>query len=151
MLTHLNATSPPHLHCRFDFDWSSDFFSPLEIMVSSMVTTYGPQAAQANEEPPSKSSLNLTPNTTSLWWRTWNSRATRSSWSWTSSSVVLLYFFELSHLGDLVTSRPRFWWRTWNCLWRLLRHRRYFYLHMVLSSWRWTLTLVALCDSSIAS
>jgi hypothetical protein len=29
-------------------------------MVSRMVTFYGPQAAQANEEPPSKSSLNLT-------------------------------------------------------------------------------------------
>jgi hypothetical protein len=32
----------------------------LEIMVSCMVTSYGPQAAQANEEPPSESSLDLT-------------------------------------------------------------------------------------------
>jgi len=29
-------------------------------MVSHIVTSYEPQAAQANEEPPSKSSLNLT-------------------------------------------------------------------------------------------
>jgi hypothetical protein len=32
----------------------------LEIMVSRTVTSYGPQAAQANEEPPSESSLDLT-------------------------------------------------------------------------------------------
>jgi hypothetical protein len=32
----------------------------LESMASRMVTSYGPQAAQANEEPPSKSSLDLT-------------------------------------------------------------------------------------------
>jgi hypothetical protein len=29
-------------------------------MVSRMVTSYGPQVAQANEEPPPKSSLDLT-------------------------------------------------------------------------------------------
>jgi hypothetical protein len=32
----------------------------LEIMALRIVTFYGPQAAQANEEPPSKSSLDLT-------------------------------------------------------------------------------------------
>jgi hypothetical protein len=32
----------------------------LEIMASHIVTSYGPQAAQANEEAPSKSSLDLT-------------------------------------------------------------------------------------------
>jgi hypothetical protein len=31
-----------------------------EIMTSRIVTSYGPQAAQVNEEPPSKSSLDLT-------------------------------------------------------------------------------------------
>jgi hypothetical protein len=31
-----------------------------EIMVSRIITSYGPQATQANEEPPSKSSLDLT-------------------------------------------------------------------------------------------
>jgi len=31
-----------------------------EIMTSRIVTSYRPQAAQVNEEPPSKSSLNLT-------------------------------------------------------------------------------------------
>jgi hypothetical protein len=32
----------------------------LEIMASRTVTSYGPQAAQANEEPPSELSLDLT-------------------------------------------------------------------------------------------
>jgi hypothetical protein len=32
----------------------------LRIMVSRLVTSYGPQAAQANEEPPLETSLNLT-------------------------------------------------------------------------------------------
>ncbi len=43
--THLNVTSPPYLHCQFDFDCRSH-----------MVTFYGPQVAQVWE-----SSLNLTP------------------------------------------------------------------------------------------
>ncbi len=47
-------------------------------------------------------------NATSLWWRTWNSKGVRSSWSWTPSNLVLSYFFKLSHLGDLVASRPHF-------------------------------------------
>jgi len=36
------------------------FFPLLEIMALRMVTSYGPQAAQANEESPSESSLDLT-------------------------------------------------------------------------------------------
>jgi len=36
------------------------FFPFLEIMALRMVTSYGPQVAQANEESPLKSSLNLT-------------------------------------------------------------------------------------------
>jgi hypothetical protein len=35
-------------------------FPFLEIMALCMVTSYGPQVAQANEEPPSESSLDLT-------------------------------------------------------------------------------------------
>ncbi len=50
-------------------------------------------------------------NATSSWWRTWNSRSVHSSWSWTPLGLLLLYFSKLSHLGDLVTSRPRFWWQ----------------------------------------
>jgi hypothetical protein len=46
----------------------------------------------------SKSDLNVT----SSWWRTQTSRSAHSSWSWTSSSLVLLYFSKLSHFGDLV-------------------------------------------------
>jgi len=36
------------------------FFPLLEIMALCMVTFYGPQAAQANEEPPPESFLDLT-------------------------------------------------------------------------------------------
>jgi hypothetical protein len=60
MTAHLNVTSPPHLHCRFDFDSSFDFFPLLEIMVSRMVTFYRPQVAKANEELTVESSLDLT-------------------------------------------------------------------------------------------
>jgi hypothetical protein len=60
------------------------------------------------------------PNPTSSWWKTWTSKGARSSWSWTPLSLVLSYFSELSHPGDLVASRPRFWKLTWNRLWRLL-------------------------------
>jgi hypothetical protein len=59
-------------------------------------------------------------NVTSLWWRSQTSRSAWLSWSWTPLSLVLSYFSEFSHLGDLVTNRPRFWWWTWNYLWRLL-------------------------------
>ncbi len=52
------------------------------------------------------------PNASSLWWKTRTSRGACLSWSWTPSSLVLSYFSELSHFGDLVTSRPRSWWRT---------------------------------------
>jgi hypothetical protein len=72
-------------------------------------------------------------------------------WSWTPSSLVLSYFSELSHFGDLVVSQPCFWWRTWNRLWRFLQNWRYFYLCMVFSSWRWTLLLVARSDLSTTS
>jgi hypothetical protein len=91
------------------------------------------------------------PNVTSSWWRTWTLRSVRSSWSWTPLSLILSYFSELSHFGDLVASRPRFWWWTWNRLRRLIWNRRYFYLYMVFSSWRWTLSLVARSDSSTTS
>jgi hypothetical protein len=47
-------------------------------------------------------------DTASSWWRSQTSRGVRLSWSWTPSSLVLLHFFKLSHLGDLVTSRPAF-------------------------------------------
>jgi hypothetical protein len=66
-------------------------------------------------------------------------------------SLVLPYFAKLPHPGDLVTSRPRFRWWTWNCLWRLLWNRRHFYLHMVFSSRRWTLSLVVRPDSLTTS
>ncbi len=130
------------LHCRFDFDWSSDFFPLPKIMASRMVTSYGPQAAQAKWRIASRVISRFDPNTTSSWWRTWTSRGAHSSRSWTSSSLVLLYFSKLSHLGDLVASRPRFWWWTWNLLWRLLQNQIHFHLCMVFSSRRWTLSLV---------
>jgi hypothetical protein len=149
MPAHLNATSPPHLHCQFDFDWSSDFFSPLEIMASRMATIYGPQTAQANEKPPSESSLDLTQHLMMK-----NLKFERCALVLKLNLLepsTIVFFRTLSHLGDLAVSRPRFWWQTWNHLWRLLRHRRYFYLCMVFSSWRWTLPLVARFDSLTAS
>jgi hypothetical protein len=57
---HFNVTSPSHFHCRFDFDWRSDLFPLLEIMALRMVTSYEPQIAQANAEPPPESFLDLT-------------------------------------------------------------------------------------------
>ncbi len=60
MTSHINVTSLSHLHCRFDFDRRYDLFPFLEIMASRMVTSYGPQAAQVNEESPPKSFLDLT-------------------------------------------------------------------------------------------
>jgi hypothetical protein len=48
------------------------------------------------------------PNTTFSWWRTRTLRGACSFWSRIPSSIVLSYFSELSHLGDLTTSRPRF-------------------------------------------
>ncbi len=57
---HLNVTNPSHLHCRFDFDKRSDLFPLLEIMALRMLTSYGPQAAQANEKLPPESFLDLT-------------------------------------------------------------------------------------------
>ncbi len=52
-------------------------------MASRMTTSYRPEVAHVNEEPPQKSSLNLT---------------------LTPSSLVLTHFSELSHLGNLVTN-----------------------------------------------
>ncbi len=53
-----DVISSSHIHCRFDL--VEDFFFSLEIMASRMATSYGPQVAQANEEPALKSSLDLT-------------------------------------------------------------------------------------------
>jgi hypothetical protein len=53
-----NKSSTPSLSSWFWLKiWPFPF---LEIMASRMVTSYGPQAAQANEEPPPESSLDLT-------------------------------------------------------------------------------------------
>jgi hypothetical protein len=57
-ITHLDVKSFPHIHCRFDFDF--DFFLFLEYMALRMITFYGLQIIQVNEEPPRESSLDLT-------------------------------------------------------------------------------------------
>ncbi len=151
MTVHLNVTSLSHLHCQLDFDWRSDLFSfPWNYGVA-----HGHLLWVANRTSEWRIASRVVsrsyPNTTSSWWRTRTSRGARSSWSRTSSSLVLSYFAELSHPSDLAISQPRFWWRTQDHLWRLLRNWRYFYLHLVFSSQRWSLSLVARTDSSTAS
>jgi hypothetical protein len=47
---YFNISSIPHMHHQVDFD--ERFFSFLEFMVSHMTTSYMPQVAQMNEEPP---------------------------------------------------------------------------------------------------
>ncbi len=83
------------------------FFPLLEIMVSRMVTSYELQAAQANEEPPPESSLDLTltqhPRDEEP-----EPQEVRARFEVDSSNLVLSYFSELPHPGDLVASRPRF-------------------------------------------
>jgi hypothetical protein len=56
---HLNVTIPSPIHCQFDFE-DLFFFPFLEIMVLRMATFYRLVVAQVNEEPPLKSSLDLT-------------------------------------------------------------------------------------------
>jgi len=60
MTAYLDATISPTFIA--DLILSKIFFFPffLVIMASRTTTSYGPQAAQANEEPPPKSSLDLT-------------------------------------------------------------------------------------------
>ncbi len=151
MIMHLNVTSPSHLHCQFDFDWRSNLFF-LCLKLWRHAWSHLTAASRTSEwrtasRVVSRSYL----NTASSKWRTRTSRSACSSWSRTSSSLVLSYFSELPHPGDLAANRPRFWWRTRNRLWRLLRNWRYFYLRMVFSSRRWSLSLVARSDSSTAS
>jgi hypothetical protein len=76
-------------------------------MASCMVTSYRPQAAQANEKPPSETFLNLT-----LMQHPCDEepepREVRARLEVEPSRLVLSYFAELPHPGDLVASRPRF-------------------------------------------
>ncbi len=51
-------------------------------------------------------------NAASSRWRSRTVRGVPTSWNWTPSSLVLLHFFELSHLSDFVANRPCFWWWT---------------------------------------
>jgi hypothetical protein len=89
--------------------------------------------------------------TTSSRWRPWTAGGVRLSWNWSPSSLVILHFFELSHLSDFVVSRSHFWWWTWNRVWRLLRDWRHLHFHMVFNSRSWTLSSVARSDSTMAS
>jgi len=139
----------PHLHCRFDFvedlfvfPWNYGIVHCHILRAPSRISKWRTIFRVI---------FRFDPNATSLWQRTQTSKGVCSSWSWTPSNLVLSYFTELSHLGDLVTSRPCFRWWTRNCLWRLLRNQRHFYLRLVFSFRRWTLLLVMQLDSSIAS
>ncbi len=150
MNVHLDIPSPSHLHCRINFFCRFDFFLSLKSWCRAWSHLTDPKPLNRTKNTFGVISR-FDPNATSLWWRTRTSKSVHSSWSWTPSSLVISYFFKLSHFDDLVTSRPRFWWRTWNRLWMFLRNWRYFYLRMVFNSWRWTLSLVARSNSLIAS
>jgi hypothetical protein len=151
MIAHLNVTSLSHLHCPFDFDWRSDFFSFLRIYGVAHDHILRAASRIGEWRTASRVVSRSHSNTTSSWWRTRTSRGARLSWSRTPSSLVLSYFSELPHPSDLAASRPHFWWRTQNRLRRLLRNWRYFYLRMVFISRRWSLSLVARPDSSTVS
>jgi hypothetical protein len=58
MIAYLDATISPTF--IVDLILLKIFTIFLVVMASRTVTFYGPQAVQANEEPPSESSLNLT-------------------------------------------------------------------------------------------
>jgi hypothetical protein len=58
MIAYLDATISPTF--IVDLILLKIFTIFLVIMASRTIISYGPQAAQANEEPPSKSSLDLT-------------------------------------------------------------------------------------------
>ncbi len=58
MIAYLDVTSP--LTFIVDLILLKIFPLFLEIMASHIVTSYGPQVAQANEEPPLESYLDLT-------------------------------------------------------------------------------------------
>jgi hypothetical protein len=88
-----------------DFDWKFLFFS---LKLWHMATSYKLQTAQVNEEPTLGSTLDLTFDATSSWWRSQTARGAHSSWSWSPSRLILSHFFEFSHLGDFVVSRPCF-------------------------------------------
>jgi hypothetical protein len=146
MTAKLDVTSPPHLHCQLNFVED----------LSSLPWKYGVTHGHILRALSCTSRCRIAfgvifrsnPNVASSQWRTQTSWSACSSWSWTPSSLVLSYFAKLLHPGDLITSWPRFWWRTQNCLRRLLWNRRHFYLRLVFSSRRWTLSLVARFDSS---
>jgi hypothetical protein len=131
----------PPLSLSIWFCWRSFLFS-LKLWCRALSHLTGPKPHKRMKNR-LRNHFRFDPNVTSLRRRTRTSRGARSFWSWTPSSLVLSYFAELLHLGDLVTSRPYFRWRTWNYLWKLLQNQRHFYVHLVFSSRCWTLSLVA--------
>ncbi len=151
MIMPFNVTSPPHLHCRFDFGWRFDLFSsPQHYGIAHGHILRAPSCT-SKWKTAFRNIPRFDSDTTSLWWKTQTSRGVCSSKSQTPLSLVLSYFSKLSHPGDFAASQPRFWWWIWNRLWRLLQNWWHFYLCMVFSSRRWTLSLVAQTDSSITS
>jgi hypothetical protein len=60
MIVQLDVTNPSPFIVDLILIEDLTFFSFLRIMASCMVASYTPQAAQTNEEPPPKTSLDLT-------------------------------------------------------------------------------------------
>ncbi len=149
MIVHFEVTSPPHIHHQFDlaedllsFPWNYGVAYGHVLHASSCVSKWRAGLGVV---------FRFEVDATSPWRRTRIARSADSSWSRSPSSLILLHFLELSHLGDFVASRPYFWWWTWNHMWRLLRDWRHLHLRMVFNSRCWTLSLVARSGLSIAS
>jgi hypothetical protein len=151
MIMPLNVISLSHHHCWFDYDWRFDLFSSPRHYGVAYGHILRARSRISKWKIAFGNILRFDPNATSSWGGTWILKGLHSSKSQTPSSVVLLYFSKLLHLGDFVANQFRLWWRIWNRLWRLLRNRWHWYLHMVFSFRRKTLLLVVRTNSSTTS
>jgi hypothetical protein len=103
MIATLNVTSLPHLFCRFDFDWRSDFFPLLDIMASCAHGHILQAPSRTSEWRTAFEDISrFDPNITPSWWKTQTSRGVCLFWSWTPSSLVLSYFSKFSHPSVLL-------------------------------------------------
>ncbi len=148
-MSYFDVASPPHIHCRFNLVENFFYFPWNDGLTYGHVLQASNYANESKIGPEIIFRFNV--DTTSSWRIPCTTKGVRSFWSWSPLNLVLLHFFELSHLGDFVTNRPHFSWWTWNYLWRLLRDWRQLHLRMVFNSRRWTLLFVMQFDLSTTS